>query len=183
MDFAHKLESREPGLAVSIDEAREQLEVDESFDAKLNLWIPAAVGEYERMTRRALMPQIWSLESQDAVRAIELPRPPLISVDEVQSKDLLEDDWVDVAADDYTLEANRSPARLTWVDDQPRFVRVVYTCGYESPDDIPPEFKLSILQLITFIAENRGDVEAKLPIALKAMIDGQSTGTRVGYWT
>lgn len=183
MDFAHQLLSREPGLVVSLEEAREQLEVDEDFDAKLNLWIPAAVGEYERMTRRAMMPQTWSLESQDAVRAIELPRPPLISVDEVQSKDQLQDDWVDVDSEDYSIESTRSPARLTWIGDQPRFVRVVYTCGYQSPDDVPPEFKLSILQLLTFISENRGDVDARMPIALRAMIDGQSTGTRVGYWT
>lgn len=184
MDFIHKLLSRESGLAVSLAEAREQIEVsDDSFDAKLGLWIPAATDQFESLTRRALIPQTWLLESEDAVRAIELPRPPLIEVTEVNFKDRLEDEWQAADEDTYVLQDNRSPARITWLDDQPRFVQVEYTAGYVDQADIPSQYKLSILQLIAFISENRGDVEAKMPIALKSLIAGQSAGTKLGYWT
>lgn len=184
MDFIHKLLSRESGTVVSLAEARDQIEIpDDSFDTKLNLWIPAATAEFERLTRRALLPQTWLLETEDVVRSIELPRPPLIEIDSVFSKQNLEDEWEEVDEADYTLQTNRSPARLTWVDSQPCFIKVTYQAGYEDPADIPADYKLTILQLIAFIAENRGDVDAKLPIALKSMIGGQSAGTKIGYWT
>jgi uncharacterized phiE125 gp8 family phage protein len=184
MDFIHQLQSRESGLAVSLEEAREQIEAfEDESDAKLNLWIPAATEMFERLTRRALLPQTWLLESEDAVREIELPRPPLISITSVKSKERIEEDWEDVADEDYTLQSNRSPARLTWLDGQPRFVQVIYTAGHANVADIPGEYRMTILQLVAFFAENRGDVEAKMPIALRAMIAGQSAGTKLGYWS
>lgn len=184
MDFIHKLLSRESGNVVSVLEARDQIEIpDDSFDTKLDLWIPAATEEFERMTRRAMVPQTWVYESEDAVRAIELPRPPLIEIVSVYSKDQIEDEWEEVDEDDYVVQTNRSPARLTWLDEQPRFIQVTYRAGYEDIGDVPAEYKLSILQLIAFSSENRGDVEAKLPTALKARIAGQAAGTKLGYWT
>lgn len=184
MDFIHKLLSLESGTAVSLNEARDQINIpDDSFDSRLALWIPAATEEFERLTRRALVPQQWLFESQDAVREIELPRPPLISVDEVNIKDRLEDDWETITDADYELQSNRSPASLTWLDEQPRFVQVTYTAGYEDLSLIPAEYKISILQLITHLSENRGDVEARLPMVLKARIAGQGAGTKLGYWS
>jgi uncharacterized phiE125 gp8 family phage protein len=183
MDFIHKLVTPAVDYPVSPAEARDQIEVgDDSFDSKLELWIPAATAQFERMTRRALMPQTWMIETEDLVREVELPRPPLIEVTSVMSKERVEDEWEEVDEADYVVQENRSPVRITWIDQQPRMVQVTYEAGYASSAEVPADYKLSILQLIAHYSENRGDVEARLPIALKAMIASQGSGTRLGFF-
>jgi uncharacterized phiE125 gp8 family phage protein len=184
MDFIHKLVTAATQYPITPAEAREQIEVgDDSFDAKFDIWIPAATRDFERMTRRAMLPQTWLVESEDAVREIELPRPPIIEVISVKSKDRLEDEWVDVDEADYVVQLNRSPSRITWLDTQPRFIQVTYTAGHATADDVPADYKDSILQLIALKAENRGDVDYRMPIALKAHIASQQAGTRLGFFT
>jgi len=184
MDFILKLTVAAIQDPVSAAEARDQIEAgDASFDSKLDLWIPAATRQFERMTRRAMMSQTWLLETEDLVREVELPRPPIIEVLTVKSKDQIEDAWVIVSSADYTVQLNRSPVRLIWADSQPRFLQVTYRCGYTDVANVPADYKLSILQLIAHYSENRGDVDAKLPIALKALIQSQSSGTRLGFFS
>jgi uncharacterized phiE125 gp8 family phage protein len=184
MDFIHKLLVAATQYPITPAEAREQIEVgDDSFDAKFDIWIPAATRDFERMTRRAMLPQTWLIESEDAVRELELPRPPIIELITVKSKHRLEDEWEDVDPANYTVQLNRSPVRITWLDSQPRIIQVTYSAGYPTADDVPADYKDSILQLIALKAENRGDVDYKMPIALKAHIASQHAGTRIGFFT
>lgn len=172
-------------LPVSLRQAKRQLELPLSSterDEQILLLLDAAVSNFENMTRRAMLPQTWVFESTDPICAVELPRSPLKSITSVESRELLTDSWVAVAAEDYSIEDTRQPARLTWVNQIPRRVRVTYVAGFNTATEVPTNFKLTILQLVTHYFENRGDVAATLPVSLKGMIESQRAGTLAGYW-
>lgn len=184
MDFSHRQTVRPTTQPVTIDEARDYLEQPgNDADTKIFRAIDSAAAMFERHTRRALMLQTWTLETSCKTTAIELPRPPLVSIVSCQSRQETTDDWADVLASDYVLEADRSPARMTWTEPQPPYLKIVYQCGYADRSELPSDYITSVLQLVTFLFENRGDVEAKLPISLKAMLDEQRAGTVQHYFS
>ena len=184
MDFALNKIVAQTEWPVLLHEAKQHLRgIGHSCDDDLiERLIQSASVRFERMTGRALTPQTWLLEVDEAVRAIELPRPPLIEIVLVRSKSDLHDDWNDVDPSEYTIQENRTPARLTWRDEQPRFIQVKYRAGLERREDVPPDYRDCILQLVVFEYENPGDMEAKLPTALHGWITGCRTGTMTGYW-
>lgn len=185
MDFLLRRTIRATELPVTLAQAKNQVGLPVSvteYDDHLQMLIGAATDQFERMTRLALLPQTWVYERQQPCKAIELPRSPLLSITTVESKENLEDSFVAVDSADYTLESDRSPARLTWADSMPKYIRVTYQAGYANPNAIPSETKLTILQIVTHYFENRGDTHADFPVALKGLIESQSAGTFAGYW-
>lgn len=169
--------------AVTVNEARDYLEQPGTdADAKITRAIRSAVNLFERHTRRALMLQTWLFETSADDIPLELPRPPFVDIVTCQSRDEPVDAWVEVDAADYVLESERSPARLTWIAHQPPHVRITYRCGAADRCDIPSDYVTSVLQLVTFLFENRGDAEAKLPISIVAMLDEQRSGTLFNYF-
>lgn len=185
MDFSLTLLTYSDAWPVSVVDAREQLNIIGSDDdAMITRAIGAATRKFERHTRRALLEQSYRLEIENNNGPIEIPRPPLVSIDSIKSKQQLTDSWTTVAADDYTLQSSREPAQITWDSGTtPPYVQIDFTCGYATSDDVPEDYRMSILQLVAFMYENRGDVEAKIPLALRGMLDSQRVGCVTGYWS
>lgn len=193
-------------------EVKEDLElIGQAHNSKITRQIGAARGIWERYTHRAAVPQQWVfiVESEFAReggqtlvgtagagraqteslvacrRVLELPMVPFVSVDGVQYKDCIEDAYVAaVVDDDYTVEPDANMGRLIWSNDKalPAFRRIVYTSGYDA-GEMPAEYQETLLKLVVFLFENRGDVESKLPTSLMSELKGQGTGTNVGYWS
>jgi uncharacterized phiE125 gp8 family phage protein len=184
MDFQSRRTVAPTIDAVTLAEARDYLEISGTdSDVKINRVLASAIGMFERHTRRALALQTWVFEVSAPCGPIELPRPPLAEIVSCMSRENATDDWAAVDEDDYVLDADRSPAQLTWSNGPPNHVRVEYRCGHADRSDIPSDYITSVLQLVVFLFENRGDVESKLPISLRAMLDDQRSGTAANYFS
>lgn len=198
-------------LPVSVAEAKDEVElIGHAHDAKLARKIGAAREIWERHTKRASVSQKWRLiiesefarddyqsfvggtvagavitESQLACRrVVELPWPPIVSVDQVQSRTSITDDWADVDADDYVVDLTAEVGRVTWKSTAtlPPFRQIDFTAGYET-GNLPADAMETILKLVVFLFENRGDVESKIPTAIMGELQSQATGTRGGYYS
>ena len=163
---------------------------DTTHDTQLALLADAAVREIERYTRRSLITQTWQLDTAPRVR-IDLPRPPLISVTSMQ---ILDDDAVyqTISTDDYAVSAGNDPGSIRMIESWPSWyeyenfpVRITYTAGYgSSASDVPASFRLLALQLVDFWFEFRGDggMNQRVPMQLRAAMDGLRSGTTAGYF-
>lgn len=183
--FSHyrTVEPSQTEFAIELDEAREYLDIPGAYqDDKLCTLILDAQEEFQRLTHRAIVPQTFVYEECSPWNNIELPLPPVTAIVSVKSKDNLEDAWVAVDSADYIVDITRSPAEIVWIDSRPEFVQVTYECGYAA-GSAPANFKVTLLQLIAFVFENRGDIEARMPTALKSRLQGQSAGTVLGFWS
>ncbi|MEL6106668.1 MAG: hypothetical protein AAFU85_11545 [Planctomycetota bacterium] len=194
-------------LPFSVDEARDELElVGHAHDSKIIRKIHAATRIWERYTKRAAVPQTWVyvVESELAAQAghvvsgglvegraqtetalacrpvLELPRPPVISVDKVESREDIEDDYSETDAADFKIEADSAVddiGRVIWLPGKtvPSFRRITFSCGYDG-GELPPECQETILKMVVHSFHNRGDMETKWPTALKSELHGQIAG-------
>lgn len=134
---------------ITLSEAKVHLRVEHSADdALITAMIVAARERAEAETGRALITQTWEvvLDSFPA-GAIELPRPPVVSIVSVKytGTDQLEKTW---GAGNYVLDADSMPGYCLpayggqWpVDalwDSTNAVRVRFTCGYGATADLVP---------------------------------------------
>lgn len=213
MAIQHYIVAQPTDLPISVAEAKEELElIGQAHDSKIARKISAARSIWERYTGRAAVPQQWvfvieselareggrtlvgsagagsaQVESRIACRhTVELPKVPFVSVDKVESKDAIDEDYTEPTVDqDYRIDPQANMGRLIWNLDAalPSFRRITYTAGY-NPGELPAEYQETILKLTVFGFENRGDIESKLPTSLVAELRGQSTGTNnAGYWS
>ncbi len=139
---------------VSVDEVRAALSVtDSDHDAHLSKLVRAARRRAEAYTYRAFISQAWRLTLDRFPSEIWLPRPPLLSVTNIQYVDT---DGVTqtVASSVYRVTANSEPARVTVEYNQtwptPRnvteCVTINYTAGYgTNPTDVPEEARQAII--------------------------------------
>lgn len=114
---------------------------------------------------------------------LELPAIPVITVDSVQVKQCVQDEYADAEATAYTVRIVDGSASVTWLPGEsvPPFRRIEYTAGYE--DDLPEDFQETILKLVVHSFTERGDVESRIPRALMSELRSQSTGRQPGYWS
>ena len=164
--------------------------------------INGAVSYFEEMTGRQVVTatrEAWlnafpfiGLSGSDA--GIELPRPPLLSVEDVfyvnENGDTVSfNDGASPAANLFTMQAPVGPyARRGWVlpnygqmwpmaREQRGAVRIRYTCGYGStPDEIPALVRGILCYLVAHFdqfpsATVDGTVNT-LPLGMQAMMDG-----------
>ena len=133
-----------------------------------------------RITRRSLMVQTITLKLDDfpsGTNAIELPRPPTISVTSIQYVDVdgATQTW---ASANYDVDTSSSPAMITpaynggtlqeYPDvrtDTPNSVTVVYQAGHTTLDDIPESMRLAHMMLVAHFYENR-EVSSSMVMAV-----------------
>lgn len=163
-----------------------------TLDTLFDLWIAAARQWFEEYTGRQTMlatRELW-LGGFPSCGVIELPHPPLQEV--VSVKYGLEgDDELTLDAESYIVMApageRAAPGRVALVDgaswptmtNQPKGVRIRYTCGYGSATgDVPELVKAGLFWLVGHFhkyGEAVQDGQAalqELPLGVKAIFDG-----------
>ena len=175
-------------MPVSLDEARAQLRqppTDEN--ALISGLIATATAFLEArngIVGRALVTQSWRMRLHrfpGGRGVIELPFPPLLSVEAITYIDEAGDE-VTVAPSDYAVDTGTYMGRVrpaylkTWpvprLDDWA--VSIDFTCGYGAASDVPPPLKQAILMLVTHWYRNREAVSmipaGSMGFAVEALI-------------
>jgi uncharacterized phiE125 gp8 family phage protein len=116
---------------------------------------PGTGTETLGLDRLYLVPNKW----------IELPYPPLISVQSVKIVDQNGDEDV-IPSTDYRLDLINEPGRLNFKGYWPNmgtddFLTIAYTAGYgDNPNDVPFGIRHGILMTAAYLYEHRGDCES-----------------------
>ena len=167
---------------VTLAEAKAHLRIaatDE--DALIGSLIMAAREYAEARTHLKLVSQTWRHTRDDLPSAIQLPYPPLMSIESVT--------YVDSAGVRQTVastvyEADVSEAvgicRLaynqTWPSYrfQPNSIEITYVCGYGTAMDVPQALKQAMLLHIGHMFENReavaGTTMTAVPMAVESLL-------------
>lgn len=155
---------------VTLEEAKAQLRVDfDDEDAMISGYISGARETVEEETGRALITQtlelgLGSFPTSDRIR---LPGGTLQSVDSFKYTDSGETEYTLVAGTDYIVNQFIEPAEVVlpfsaiWpvsVLSTASPVRIRFTCGYGSAEDVPVRAKQAILMLVGDWYMNREDV-------------------------
>ena len=147
---------------------------DEIQDAQIAANIRAATRLAEDFCLRAFITQSWRITydrlpfgglSIPAIpRIIELPRPLLITLDQVQV--VLEDDSTSlVSTDSFHKDLNGEPGRIMLKDGvswptglrEIDAIRIDYTCGYGDESVVPDGIKTGVKMIASTAFENRED--------------------------
>jgi uncharacterized phiE125 gp8 family phage protein len=162
---------------VSLDEAKAHLRAESDDDALIASLIATARQSVETITGRALMPQTWELaldefprrlgrSCPDAhVEAIDLPKPPIISLQSVKYVDT-NGALQTLAEAAYQLDDYSEPARLlpaygtSWpaARRQPNAVLIRFQAGYADAASVPQQIKQWMLMRIGAMYENREEI-------------------------
>lgn len=153
---------------VSVATAKAHLRVDTTADdALIGIYVTAARELGEGLARRAFVTQSLRLvlDKFPASLILKLPRPPLQSVEEIT---YLDDDGVEHAWTDFTVDARSEPGRIIFhslpSDSllESGAVAIEFTAGYGDAADVPGVFTQAILQTVANWYEFRemGDAPA-----------------------
>ncbi|MDZ7711701.1 MAG: head-tail connector protein [Rhodovibrio sp.] len=165
---------------VSLADAKTHLRVDSTAeDTLIEGLIAAARAACENHTGRQLMQAGWRLTLDWFPHAIEVPRPPLVSVDAVKYTGFDGSEQT-LAASEYKVAASEYgeiwPAySKTWPDIRAEIdaVRVEFTAGYADADSVPAPLKTGIKMLVAHWYEHRVAVStndlSEVPFAVKSM--------------
>lgn len=163
-------------LPVDLAEAKEHERIgdtDAIEDAAILAQLEAATLLAEQFTRRAFITQTWLFRTHNIVPFIELPRPPLQTIDSVTT--IYQDDAPVIVSDTtYYADTVREPGSLIFktlptVQGAYAFpwgwgycgnvyntLQVTYTCGYgDDGTDVPEAIIAGILQIFGFLYQNR----------------------------
>ena len=155
---------------ISIDEAKRWLRVDnDDDDDTIAMLIVAARRMAQRFTRRAIGEQQWryTLNEFPSTPYIQLPLPPLVSVENVQYIDINGDAVTMTEDEDYIVDTVSQPGRIMLPEDVaawpatksvPGAVTIEYICGEDPTDDE----RLAVLQQLAICYENRQAVSEML---------------------
>lgn len=149
---------------VTLAEAKAHLKIDTSDeDALVATLITAARARAEWHTGRAFVTQRWRLRldvwPQQGV--IELPLPPLVSVEEVAVTDAGGIRSVlDTAS--YRVDTASAPGRVIVTARPPSLrardgLEVAFTAGYGDASAVPAAIKQAILEIVADLYTHRGD--------------------------
>jgi len=172
------------GPVLDLDDVRRHVRaVSDTENALLESWVAAAAAYWEEQTGRPIMRTVYRLWL-DGVPAtvgtfparIELPRPPLVSVDSLTyiASDGTETAFTDGASPETALWRAVTPAglyaRRGWVEplagqgwptvrDQADALRIEFTAGYaETAADVPDLIRATLLLLVGTFEQFRSQV-------------------------
>lgn len=178
---------------VTIVEAKAHLRVISSDDDTLiSALIAAARMNVEGWLGRALIGQTWDLYLDefptDTFKGIEIPLPPLISIDSVKYDDTSGVEqtmnpssyYVDVASQPGWLVPTGSGASWPTTIDAINSVRIRFTAGYVTNDSppvgsVPQDIKSGLLLVLGSLYEHResqivGTIANKLPLGVEYLL-------------
>jgi uncharacterized phiE125 gp8 family phage protein len=157
---------------ISLEEAKAQLRIaaeDESQDDLIEAIVAACVAQLDPAAGgwlgRALRPQTWELRlDQFPACEIELPHPPLISVDSFVYDDSSGVEQTMAVTTNYRIFGQgtmgkaslRPPYNGSWPTSRSDFesVRVRFTCGYDEtadPDMLPTSIKQAVHLMVRHV--------------------------------
>jgi uncharacterized phiE125 gp8 family phage protein len=167
---------------VTLAEAKAHLRVDvDDDDALIARLISAARRAAESYTGRVFLAQSWRLSldawPENANRALEVPKPPLIAVTLVQSFDR-NDAATTLDEESYLVDSTGVTARIvlreTTVLPSPlreaNGIAVAFDAGYGSASDVPDAIKTAILSFVAHLYQSRGDGEVPPPFDALAQL-------------
>lgn len=190
--MALRLQTGSTELIVSLAQAKEHLGVDHGYDDdRITALIQAAQSLVESEARQDFVSKTWVLDLRDFPRSrcnmIELPRPPLRSVDSVKyySSGTL---TTVPSSDYYTVRPYQQPGLIepvtSWpaCDDRPDAVQITFTTG--STGTTPPAAIHAVKMLAAAWNENReaevvGTISSQLQIGLDRLLNQLWVG---GYY-
>lgn len=169
---------------ISLEEAKLHLRVDhEEEDGLISDLIVAAREWCEQAAGRSFVTQTWRLSlSGFPCGAIEIPRPPLVSVSSVTYTDDAGAEQL-LPAEAYYADTSDDPGRLhpaygsSWPAARcyPNSVQVEYVAGYGDAEDVPRRAAQAVRLLVGHWFANReehaaGVVVGKVETAAKALL-------------
>lgn len=183
----HRITTQPASEPISLEEAKAHLRVDVSDDDAYITGLIAAARQYcEGATSRAFIEQTITLELEAfPCRAIELPRPPLISVTSVKYLNADGDLVTLVANTDYKVIASSDtePGRIipaygtSWPTPgrcEEDAVQIVYKAGWADATDVPLTIRQAILLAVGHWYETREAVSegpmAEVPLAVDSLL-------------
>lgn len=154
-------------LPIALGEAKAHLRVDGSAeDFTVETLLAAALQHVESITHRAILPQVWELTLPPTRcrgwyrnEPFGLPYPPLRGVTKVETLDEAGVATV-VTAELYSVSAPSGPmaaAGAVRLSDAQGFdrLRITYSAGYATADDVPRALRAAILLVLGDLFENR----------------------------
>ena len=155
---------------VSLAEVKAHVRLDEGMtqdDALLSALIGVARDSAERWLGRALIHQTWRMvcDASPVVGIVELPNPPLVSINHIKTYDDRDGEKV-FAAENYYVDPARQPGRIVlragavWPCAQraANGFEVEYVAGYGvTGEDVPPAIRRGILIHVAALYAERGD--------------------------
>jgi len=196
---------------LDIDEAKKALRFGSTTeDTLFDLWISGARQDFETQTGRQLLTatyELW-LGGTPCERRIELPRPPLQSVESIKYDD---SEGVEQTMDAalYTVVAPQGPhARRGWIElasgacwpivtPKAKALRIRFVAGYgDAPGDVPEIVKGALHLLVglrhkfrTEVHEGRASIPIQIPLGAGPILQQfrQSAVSQLpplthGYW-
>lgn len=152
---------------ISLDELKTHLRIEhDTEDEYLETILETATEIAETHTNRAFMPQTWKLTLSHFCQRIELPKPPLMCVTEVEYLDTNEDTQT-LAEDAYRVFTPYKQPGWIEIDSPPSTasrgdaVQITFVCGYGQCDEEdnspnPPAMAKHLVKLIAgALYENR----------------------------
>ena len=171
---------------LTLEEAKAHLRVQNAAgDALIGRLIKAARHWAETYTARALITQTWELGlDRFPVGEIEVPRPPLKSVESITYIDSVGGTQV-LAAGKYRVDADSEPGRITpvqggaWPTTRAvtTAVTVRFTAGYGAAGShVPEDIRQAMLLLVGSFYEHRedivvGETAVRLPRGAEALLN------------
>lgn len=151
------------GLVITLDEAKAHLRVTSTQeDGDILAKLAEAQGAVEDLLGRALSSQQYRLSMATFPGVIELPRPPLISVDEVTYHDENDAEQT-LGAASYIVDSDAEPACIHptssgWPSTSSTIrpaVLVEYTCGHSKDRPAEPQVVGVVKLLLGYAFEHR----------------------------
>lgn len=155
---------------VTVSEARNHLRIDNTNtqdDALIASLITTARQCAEQWLSRSLITQTWRLflDHVPTENIIELPRPPLISIEHIKSHNDADEETI-FPAEAYLVDTARQPGRIilrsgaSWPDPtrSANALEIQFSAGYgTTAEDVPAAIRQGILIHVASLFSDRGD--------------------------
>jgi uncharacterized phiE125 gp8 family phage protein len=167
---------------LSLQEIKDHLRItvdDAQQDADLSRKLKAATRYIEDQVG-PLITQTWEYwrDGFPARTYIDIPKRPILSIDEISSLDDDDVETILVAADAYYTSLPRGRILLrpdvSWPTDVRlyRSVRIQFTAGYgPTPDDVPDDLREAVAEMTGYLFYDREGIDP-IPLKVREIIAG-----------